>query len=117
MFDIGSVVYVNAPDGVFSPAVCYGEVGVIVSIDRLGSCGILAYGVEFFEHNRLRHTLDGLCKNGHGYWMLPEDLELYELNFEPCDIRFRNGDIIRVVEREVDQEELAKVLEGDEEHV
>lgn len=116
MFNIGDVVCVNTPDGVWIPAVCDGEVGMIVSIDYKGTAKILSYGVEFFEHNALRHTLGGLCKEGYGYWMLPEDLKLYELDFEPCDTSVHGG-TLQVAEREVDQEELTKVLEGDETHV
>lgn len=116
MFDIEDVVYVDTSDGVFFPAVREGEVGVIISIDYKGIAKDLVYGVEFFERNALRHTLGGLCEEGHGYWMLPEDLKLYELSFEPCDTSIHDA-TFQVVEREVDQEELMKVLEGDETHV
>lgn len=107
MFHIGDVVYVCTSDSAFFPAVREGEVGMIVSVDIKGAIKTLAYGVEFFERNDLRHTLGGLCEEGHGYWMLPEDLKLYELSCELPD----------VVERDVDQEGLIKILEGDETHV
>lgn len=108
MFDIGDVVCANIPNGVFIPAVRDGEVGVIVSVVPNDITKTPEYGVEFFEHNWLRHTLGGLCEAGHGYWMLPEDLKRFD---------FRDGDTIQSVEREVDQKEFAKILEGDETHV
>lgn len=116
MFDIGDIVCVATPDGVCIPAVCEGEAGVIVSIDYKGTAKTLAYGVEFFLRNDLRHTLGGLCQEGYGYWMLPEDLKLCGLNFEPCDTSVHGG-TLQVAERDVDQEELTKILEGDETHV
>ena len=107
MFNIGDVVYVDNSNSIFFPAVREGEMGVVISTDYKGIRKDLAYGVEFFERNDLRHTLGGLCEEGRGYWMLPEDLKLYEPSCE----------LPNVAERDVDQEGLIKILEGDETHV
>ena len=40
-------------------------------------------GVAFDEHDDAFHNLDGLCKEGHGYWLYDDMLTLIETSYTP----------------------------------
>ena len=49
-----------------------GETGVVVNI-RFDKCGV---GVCWDKEERFRHTCDGTCKRGHGWYVRPELIAL-----------------------------------------
>ena len=49
-----------------------GETGVVVNI-RSDKCSI---GVRWDEEGTWRHTCDGTCKKGHGWYVRPEIIAL-----------------------------------------
>lgn len=48
------------------------EMGIVRAIN--GDC----FGVEFKKYQAVMHTLDGRCKDGHGWWVGESDIELVE---------------------------------------
>lgn len=62
-----------------------------------GECGTVLYtesslysfvGVVFDDHNEIRHSLDGSCDDGCGYWVYERFLVLEELDsdYGPIDL-------------------------------
>lgn len=51
----------------------YGIVGTVVALRKNWTCAV---GVRFDDASDSLHSLDGLCKDHHGWWALEEHLEL-----------------------------------------
>ena len=47
------------------------EYGTVIAVSALGNIG-----VKFDDFNGVRHTLNGQCKKGHGWWYSPVSLKL-----------------------------------------
>ena len=59
-------------DAIGTAGISAGETGVVVNI-RSDKCGI---GVCWDKEERFRHTCDGTCKKGHGWYVRPELITL-----------------------------------------